>query len=302
MTIPVNLGSIKSLFDFAFFRDFHGAVANLKTMAETEFWGEPKPSKNDPTKKINNPVLVNYLNRTFLKLLAEYKSQTDDTEKDRILCQRDNKLVFRTGLFTETSLPIYAVFYKATKQTDRSPYTFHRFCDESDGILVEMTPLPRQANYFMNSADLFFDASLDFRYNSNHILKDNIDRFPESIRASGMALTTLSGAIELAKKKVISNYRLAVPTYFEDRISLLFPLYLTSVKTPDLALAVVKLNNVYIGKTVLSMDMAYNDARLIVKPSDDWLVAPKSVEDIDEPEMQTQMDIHIVNDRSEADT
>ena len=243
-------------------------------MAESEYWGSPKPAKKPGGRPTENPILVSYFNNTFRKLLAEYKEQTSDEGRDRIFCQRDKKLVFCTGLFTSTFLPIYAVFNQATKPTDKSPYTFARFADESDGILVEMSPLPRRANFFQNSADLFFDSSLDFRCNTEHILKDNLDRFPEPLRSPGLAGALLTGAIDLAKKRVMSNYRLAVPTFFEGAISLLFPLHISAGPTADLALAVVRFGDVYVGKTVLTLDMAYNDARLIVKPSDEWLRPP----------------------------
>lgn len=244
-------------------------------MAEQENWGKPKPPQDPNGKSQDNPILVSYFNNTFRKLLSEYNAQATDIEKNRIFCQQGNKLVFCTGLFTGTFLPIYAVFYKAAKPSDRSLYTFHRFADESDGILVDMSSLPRRANYFENSADLFFDASLDFRCNTEHILKDNLSRFPLEIKNSGMAGALLAGAIGLAKKRVMSNYRLAVPTFFERRISLLFPLHLLGNPGADLALAVVKHDDVYIGKTVLTLEMAYNDARLIVKPSNEWLLPPQ---------------------------
>lgn len=275
MSSLANLNDVNSLYDFAFYKSFFQSINQLKALAETEYWGDPKPSKTEGGRPTENPILVSYINNTFKKLCSEYKLAKNDEERNRIFCQIDDKLVFRTGLFTSTYLPIYAVFFRASKPSDKSPFTFFRYADEADGILIEMSPLPQQANYFQNSSELFFDSSLEFRYNSKHILEDNIHRFPEEIRSSGMIIPLLTGAIDMAKKKVITNYRLAVPTYFENCISLLFPLHLTSVDKADLALAVVKLNGVYVGKTVLTLEMAYNDARLIVKPSDDWLLPSK---------------------------
>ena len=44
-------------------------------------------------------------------------------------------------------------------------------------------------------------------------------------------------------------------------------------ETPSLALTVTKVGNFYQGHTCLTLDMAYNNARLIVKPESNWLAA-----------------------------
>ena len=75
------------------------------------------------------------------------------------------------------------------------------------------------------------------------------------------------------KKKVRSNYKVAVPQYYDSKIQLLLPLCLTSGSpNPDLALVVHKLNDsTYTARTCLTLEMAYMNARLIVKPQSDWL-------------------------------
>ena len=39
----------------------------------------------------------------------------------------------------------------------------------------------------------------------------------------------------------------------------------------DVAIAVTKKDNCYQGHTCLTLDMAYNNARLIAKPENNWL-------------------------------
>ena len=46
---------------------------------------------------------------------------------------------------------------------------------------------------------------------------------------------------------------------------------LTSDSNPDLALTVTKKNGYYQAHTCLTLDMAYNNARLIAKPESTWL-------------------------------
>lgn len=87
-------------------------------------------------------------------------------------------------------------------------------------------------------------------------------------------------AIERAFKRVEWNYKTAIPTYYiEDReISLLLPLALESKGKVNVAL-VCKHNynpqkgiNNYEGKTILTLEMAYSNARLITRPDSDWLL------------------------------
>lgn len=73
------------------------------------------------------------------------------------------------------------------------------------------------------------------------------------------------------KRKVECNYKIAVPQYYEGKVQLLLPLCLIDPEKVDLVLVVTRRNNYYIGKTCLTLDMAYNNARLIAKPETSWL-------------------------------
>ena len=75
------------------------------------------------------------------------------------------------------------------------------------------------------------------------------------------------------KKKVAANYKMAVPQYYSGKIQLLLPLCLVDPNKPDLALVVSKnsVGNYYQGHTCLTLEMAYNNARLNAKPESNWL-------------------------------
>lgn len=90
---------------------------------------------------------------------------------------------------------------------------------------------------------------------------------------SGEIRRRLDGAIEEVKKRVKTNYKLAVPQFYNNRIQLLLPLNLTAGSpNPDLALAIHKISaDTYTARTCLTLKMAYNNARLIVKPQSVWL-------------------------------
>ena len=84
----------------------------------------------------------------------------------------------------------------------------------------------------------------------------------------------MEDAIEIALKRVRWNFRTAIPCYFPkgNCMSLMLPLCLEDDSHTDAALVVQKnLSGSYQGQTVLSLDQAYLDARLICRPNADWL-------------------------------
>ena len=78
----------------------------------------------------------------------------------------------------------------------------------------------------------------------------------------------------MARKRVRWNFKTAIPSYYPraNAMSLLLPLCLTDDDQVDAALVVqlVESGN-YQGQTVLTMEQAYMNARLICRPDSDWL-------------------------------
>lgn len=102
-------------------------------------------------------------------------------------------------------------------------------------------------------------------------MKKNKQRLPQSFLKSANKINILNGALDSMKKKVSANYKLAIPQYYDGKIQLLLPLCLMSDNKPDVTIAVTKKDNSYQGHTCLTLDMAYNNARLIAKPESTWL-------------------------------
>ena len=81
-------------------------------------------------------------------------------------------------------------------------------------------------------------------------------------------------ALHIAMRRVMWNYKTAIPVYFPVRnaISWLLPLALSAGSQADVALVVERFPNGNLeGHTILDLDMAYTNARLISKPESDWL-------------------------------
>lgn len=255
---------IQELLKFAFFPTYRQSIEFLAlNLADPEDW-----DFSDSRKKTYS-ILGNYLEHTFRKIKAEGKIAYSP---------KNDFASFNTGLVTKNLEQIYALFEQnKTPGVGKAPYFFKAFCKESDLQFLRAFPNnhPDIANYFQNPEDLIFNPSCKLIPQIDHIIGDNLCRFPTSLQALGEAeiRLRLMGAIDEVKKRVRTNYKLAVPQYYGNRIQLLLPLNLTpGSPNPDLALAVYKLqSDTYTARTCLTLKMAYNNARLIVKPQSSWL-------------------------------
>lgn len=139
--------------------------------------------------------------------------------------------------------------------------------------------LLQRPNYFSDPSALIFNVNIPIIPQWDHILDttENYMRIPEQVRNLGKTVcqSLIASSIEKVKKRIEANYKTIVPQWFKGRIQLLAPVYLTNDEKPDLAL-VLSLSEdgtVYYGHTCITMEMAYNNARLIAKPDSFWLQA-----------------------------
>lgn len=245
-----------TLFEYAWIPEFFDRIKELKALAMKEEWDY----KKHPSGK--EPILVNYVKHTFSKLYEEKK-----------VYEQGNYSVFNTGLVTPLQEEIFSLFQSNKRQSASQPWYFIGWKKQSDRDLMKFERLPECANYFDNASDLIYDTKLELRSNVNHIIEDNIDRFPSSFQEMDRYQLgiLLEGTINDAKRRIRRNYKTAVPQYYKGKLQLLLPLCLTSKASADLALVVEKENNIYRASTCLTLDMAINNARLIAKPDDEWL-------------------------------
>lgn len=200
----------------------------------------------------NNGILANYIVKTYEKLTSE----------KGIIIGQDYAL-FNTGLFTKYYEPIY-VYQSGSEISFYTAYELSR---------IGIKERPERANYFENPELLLFDWHYPIDVYYKHILDDerNKSRLPKEFLNSSNMINILNGAIDTMKKRVSANYKLAIPQYYDGKIQLLLPLCLMSDNKADVAIAVTKKDNCYQGHTCLTLDMAYNNARLIAKPENNWL-------------------------------
>lgn len=91
-------------------------------------------------------------------------------------------------------------------------------------------------------------------------------------------ITAFQNALALAMKRIAWNTRTAVPMYYpkDNRLCLLIPLCLVNDEEEDIALVVKRTAaGKYDGATILTLDMAYADSRVVQCPTSDWLISSK---------------------------
>lgn len=178
-------------------------------------------------------------------------------------------------------------------------------------LVSQFGTLPQPAKYFSRMEDLLLDPSKEIYLSYEHIVVDNVDRLPldflaDACRKDKEALACIDcirdgeseaygdlrdlicdrsdlfgelsrqidDAVELAKKQVRWNFKTAIPCYFPTRdvMSLMLPLSLVDRSAADVALVVeLQSSGNYLGQTILTLPMAYIDARLICRPGSEWL-------------------------------
>jgi hypothetical protein len=282
MGAPSTLsGPTDNLFDFAWIKPrspetpankaFESRLKELAERAQPEDWsfGAEQPYG----------MLGNYLRYTFKRL-----SQQKGKIAEGIDSSRAKVSAFNTGLFTPNYEAIFA-FFEAHRDPQRQPWVLKEWVVESDRRLGFFEVKPRAARYFDNPDELIYNPDLELIPNLDHILDDNVDSYPADLRDNPhRRRMMLQGAVAEARKRVQMNYKVAIPQFYfgregsePGRVQLLLPLYFNQPTQADLALVVEKdwSANAYRAFTVLPLDRAYSNARLIAKPETEWLRAPR---------------------------
>lgn len=269
------------IFEFAWMPpSFDAKLDDLARRAQPERWDEPGYAG---TMKL--PVLGNYIKYTFRRLVEENKVAyaTDDSGK--------KVASFNTGLFTSHYEPIFATF-EANTNTEKQPWVLREWSTLADFRMRPFGSIDvKPARYFSRPEDLIYDPDLELAPDLEHILDENFDRFPAALRANGqLRRNALDGAIREAGKRAQMNWKTAVPQFYfgnggrgQGYIQLLLPLCIMQSDQADLALVVDKIHSEkrYRAHTVLTLAMAYKNARLISRPDSDWLGGGATARDVE---------------------
>ncbi|MBD8729377.1 DUF3825 domain-containing protein [Frigoribacterium sp. CFBP 13707] len=274
---PVTEGHADGLRAFAFFSykgprldpgsaDFgrlawEGALTSLAELAEPEEWSGYNPDGRPL------PILDSFLRYTHRRLVME----------DKIAVSEDGMYAAtNTGLLTSHAEEIFGLFERNNHEGQR--WFFLNWVTESHrDILRHFGEPPHMAEYVTSASELVYDWRRELKLAYDHILGDNLDRFPaEMVQQPLRARQALDASINSTLRRVRRNHKLVIPQWYpklgEAGAQFLMPLDLTGNGTADLALVVSAVGDrAYRGHTVLTLDMAYTNARLVARPDSDWL-------------------------------
>jgi cold shock CspA family protein len=265
----VCIDTRSSLEKFAFLGNWEKAIEDLANMAQKEEWDylDEKTGKN--------PVLDSYIHQTFIQLVKEGKVEYAESNGTKTYA------AFNIGLVTTKQEEIFAYFEinRPPSPTfsylnlDSQIWRFLKFERESDRIMTHFKNRPALAHYFSAPTDLLYDVNRRLIPDFEHIVDDREDRFPDSFKSlsDDQIMERLRSAIDSALKRVKRNYKTAIPQFYHGGIQLLLPLCLEQPEKADLALVVSRENEIYRANTILPLDWAYNNARLLAKPDREWL-------------------------------
>lgn len=158
----------QALENFAFLGRWEDFLQALANMATPEEWDFPHADKK------NLYILKKYIQYTFYRIQLEGK----------VLLSQDGRLAaFNTGLVDRHFDEIYACF--VPNNAGESPWLFKEFCIAGHyglgkQLVQHFNPLPQPATYFQRQGDLLFDLEREIHCDYEHILIENIDRFPLS--------------------------------------------------------------------------------------------------------------------------
>lgn len=248
-------------------------LENLKNEVQPEDW-----KYTDFKSPINYPILKSYIEHTYDRLKNENK----------ILISNDKtQVLFNTGLLDKDFLlDVYVlctiIRIKIFGKEVDFPSNPEIYLEDNVYILRSFSgQIPKLAKYFSNIDQVVFNPDLDINMNWKHIFIEREDRIPYEIKEGSISVKEIvksfRGNEENIKKLAKRNYKMVVPQFYDGEIQFLMPIYLgtefSGKPSFALVLALDESKTLYLGTTILTVEMAYQNARLIAKPDNPWLVS-----------------------------
>lgn len=227
------------------------------------------------------PILKSYLENIFAKLQKEAAAGA----LNKIVQSADGKhILFNTNLpdtFGEDIIIIAEVRKKVNGEVYyENPSMFTKGYSEKRRLGFDVDNTPQPARFFEDVNEVIFQSSwmIDTSYEHlYHIIQDNRSRFPKEYQGKDPQTVArdLNKGIEMAISMAKRNFKYIAPMYRpqKDCIQMLMPIYLSGsyCDAPDFALVLTPDNGIYIPETILPIDGAYQNARLIAMPDEAWL-------------------------------
>lgn len=284
------------LFDFAFVPNYPQPIEKLSQFAEQEFWGR------------SHRILKSYFNHMFEKVhddglivtsrdgaYAAFNTGLSNAQHEPIFAvfakneRPDAQAWFFRGFGIQDRkglgellvsdfdyLPHRARFVENMSDLLYDPRNGAPICDWNSLFLDHLKRIPRP---FLEQA---LDGHLSIpnvigmeREDAQAVYEDFRVEMEQATDALHYMERAAEAALEQAMDRVFNDYKCAVPQWHaRDRVvNLLLPLALANPREVDAALSVrLTPEGRYVGEHLLTLEMAYNNARLIAKPEASWLI------------------------------
>ncbi len=254
------------------FTDYNLALQDLaENISEQEDWDYIE------NKQYGFPILKSYINHTFKRVIAQDKLKEGKSSYGELYASTN------TGLVDDFQNEIFAYFILNIKYSDSQPWgistpkwKFLEFNTDQSRYYKYFSEPAEIATYFEEAEmeKLIFDTTLTIRPNWEHLLNRRSRVASEDIKNMSEQdfRDAIDDSISMAKKRIRRNYKTAIPHYYSGDIQFLVPLCERRHRGKTLAAMVIqKQEKIYVVSTILTLDQAYNNARLLAKPDREWL-------------------------------
>lgn len=258
---------------YVYFNDYLGSI---KILAERFCFDEDWDYVENKTG--GYPVLISYLNQTFKRILEQGKLVQGKSKSGKIYAY------FNTGLVNSYQEDIYVYLERNPDYNECQPWgikicpwLFLEFQTEASYYRQYFRRDAEMATYFEEAEvrKLIFDTTIkismpdwDHLENRRHRVDSEEIREMSSIDFRD----AIKDSLDIVKNRIRRNYKTAIPYYYNGDIQFLIPLCARKDRSRALAaMAVQKQEEIYQVKTILTLDQAYNNARLLAKPDREWL-------------------------------
>ena len=302
-----NTGSISSdpanaLTNWASLGDFAKVFEDLKNLGLNERWFYSQQNPKQPY-----PILINYLKYTFYRLRQEGNKiiEIDNYAAFNTgLVDKRYEPIYAMFIKTPNSLRKWRFESFCIAGEDRYgkelvrnfnplPKRAHYFDKVSDMLYDTLSPKPELDwhHIVVENIDrlptnfLFENCPKDFTLKNvdglsyieqNEYFEQLATAIKDDTKTYRNITNRFKDALELSLKRIQWNFKTAIPMYFPtlNKMSILLPLALVDDDHVDIALVVEKTESGnYLGHTILPLEWAYSNARLVCRPDSDWLVA-----------------------------
>ena len=259
-----------ALMQFAELNDWLAHLKQLAHMAEPELWSFKTEDPDDFS------ILNHYVINTFRRSRFEARRLNRTTLPVKKLQSGRSAACFNTGLVTPFEEPIYGYFTTNRTRDPKAPqWWLDGFCVRSDLRLSIFDNLPQRATFVDKPQELIYDWRIDLRVRKDHV-SNRLSRLSPNVMSELQRRgQSVMEAIDLAKdeavRRIQRDYKTAVPQFYRGEVQLLLPLCIVTRKRADVALVVERHDEAYYGNTILTLEQAYFNARLIAKPDAEWL-------------------------------